>query len=158
MRKQQSQLAGCVERTKTLQETVACHSAKIKDIKITQEDLLDAKTTDGVFLWKISDLERRCKDAVEQRTISIYSPPFQTHPCGYQLCIQAYLNGDGAARGTHLSVFLVVMRSEFDKFLQWPFSCRVTFTLLNQVSQFESISESFCPDVESSSPIGQSLA
>ena len=34
-------------------------------------------------------------------------------------------------RGTHVSLFFVVMKSEYDALLQWPFSQRVTFRLIN---------------------------
>ena len=31
-------------------------------------------------------------------------------------------NGDGIGKGTHLSLFFVVMHGEFDNILQWPFT------------------------------------
>ena len=37
------------------------------------------------------------------------------------MCIQVYLNGDGIGRGTHLSVFFVLMNGEYGNGLQWPF-------------------------------------
>jgi len=52
---------------------------------------------------------------------------------GYKLYGRVYLNGDGGGRSTHLSVFLVVGRGQFDALLRWPFTQRVTLTLLDQV-------------------------
>ena len=57
-----------------------------------------------------------------------------------------YLNGDGMGRGTHVSFFFVVMKSEYDALLQWPFSERVTFRLINPYNKEESLKESFIPD------------
>lgn len=41
------------------------------------------------------------------------------------MCLRLYLNGDGTGRGTHLSLFFVVMRGRCDALLKWPFSQKV---------------------------------
>ena len=46
---------------------------------------------------------------------------------------------------THLSLFFVVMRGEFDNILQWPFTHKVTFKLINQVGG-EDVLKVFQPD------------
>ncbi|XP_032095044.1 TNF receptor-associated factor 1-like [Thamnophis elegans] len=61
-------------------------------------------------------------------------PPIYTARYGYKLCLKLFLNGDGAGAGTHLSLFLVVMKGEYDFQLKWPFQHKVTFTLLDQVN------------------------
>ena len=61
------------------------------------------------------------------------------------------LNGDGMEKGTHISVFFVIMKSEHDSLLSWPFKQSVRFTLINQVNQHNSISEAFSPDLSSPS-------
>lgn len=40
--------------------------------------------------------------------------------------------GDGAGRGTHIAVFLSLMRGEFDDQLKWPFRGSITIQLLSQ--------------------------
>ena len=44
-----------------------------------------ASTYNGNFLWRIPDVTRRRRDAVDGRVTSIYSPPFYTgrSVCGY---------------------------------------------------------------------------
>jgi TNF receptor-associated factor 2/TNF receptor-associated factor 3 len=37
-----------------------------------------ASTHNGSFLWRIPDVSRRRRDAVDERVTSIYSPPFYT--------------------------------------------------------------------------------
>ena len=113
--------------------------------------ILDVKTTHGILVWKIPDIRRRYRDAVDRRTISLYSPPFYTSPHGYRMCIRTYLNGDGIGKGTHLSMFFVVMRSEHDNLLNWPFKQSVRFTLINQKNPGGSITEAFVPDLKSPS-------
>ena len=46
------------------------------------------------------------------------SPPFYTHPRGYKMCLQVVANGKGDVEGTHLSVFVALMRGEHDKHLE----------------------------------------
>ena len=53
--------------------------------------------------------------------------------------------GDGIGKGTHLSLFFVVMRGEFDNILQWPFTHKVTFKLINQAGG-KDIVDTFQPD------------
>lgn len=54
---------------------------------------------------------------------------FYTSKYGYKMCLRIYLNGDGTGRGTHLSLFFVVMRGHSDALLKWPFNQKVTLSL-----------------------------
>ena len=104
-----------------------------------------------MFIWKIPDIRRRFRDAMDGRTISLYSPSLFTSPHGYHMCIRTYLNGDGIGKGTHMSLFFVLMRSEHDSLLSYPFKQSVCFTLINQANPAASISEAFVPDLRSPS-------
>ena len=73
-----------------------------------------ASTYNGSFLWRIPDVKRRKRDAIEGKITSIYSPPFYTGRNGYKMCIRAYLNGDGIGYNTHLSIFFVLMKGKND--------------------------------------------
>lgn len=145
-----SQLAGYLDTSETVQESVRRHAIAMEEIKLRQ-DILDMKTTNGVFIWKIPEIRRRYNDAQQGRTISLYSPPFHTSPHGYRMCMRAYLNGDGSGKGTHISLFFVLMKSEHDNLLRWPFKCPVTFQLLNLSTSGNHITETFMPDPQSRS-------
>ena len=147
---QKSQLMQLSENMQSVQANITRHTVAIDEVRLRQ-DVIDVKTTNGVFIWKIPDVRRRYRDAVERKTISLYSPPFYSSPHGYRMCIRAYLNGDGIGKGSHVSVFLVLMRSEHDSLLSWPFKQSVRFTLINQVNSSASISEAFIPDLQSPS-------
>uniref|UniRef100_A0A8B9WUD3 TNF receptor associated factor 2 n=1 Tax=Bos mutus grunniens TaxID=30521 RepID=A0A8B9WUD3_BOSMU len=117
---------------------------------------MEASTFDGVFIWKISDFSRKRQEAVAGRTPAIFSPAFYTSRYGYKMCLRAYLNGDGTGRGTHLSLFFVLMRGPHDALLRWPFNQKVTLMLLDQNNR-EHVIDAFRPDVTSSSfqrPVG----
>ena len=57
--------------------------------------------------------------------MSLYSQPFYTDRYGCKMCGRVYLNGDGMGKGTHLSLFFVLMRGEYDALLEWPFRQKV---------------------------------
>lgn len=111
---------------------------------------MEATTFDGVFVWKISDFARKRQEAVAGRTPAIFSPAFYTSRYGYKMCLRIYLNGDGTGRGTHLSLFFVVMKGPHDALLRWPFNQKVTLMLLDQNNR-EHVIDAFRPDVTSSS-------
>ena len=106
---------------------------------------------DGTYLWKITDFTQKLADAVAEKQTSIYSPPFYSSPNGYKMCMRLYLQGDGQARRTHLSLFFVILRGENDAILQWPFNYRVLFCLFDQSRNQRHIIDSFRPDSNSNS-------
>ena len=57
------------------------------------------------------------------------SPSFYTHLGGYRMCLRVDANGDGTEKGTHVSVYVYLMRGEFDDILKWPFRGDVTIQL-----------------------------
>ena len=109
-----------------------------------------ASTHNGAFLWRVPEMRRRIRDAKIGRITSIYSPPFYTGRNGYKMCIRAYLNGDGTGEGTHLSIFFVLMRGEYDPLLQWPFEHKVSLILVDQ-NQKKHLVQTFKPNIQSSS-------
>ena len=54
-------------------------------------------------------------------------------------------------RSTHISLFFVVMKSEYDQLLTWPMHKRITFELINHDNETDSIIESFVSNPRSSS-------
>ncbi|KAK1329336.1 hypothetical protein QTO34_011519 [Cnephaeus nilssonii] len=120
--------------------------------------LLEGACYNGKLIWKVTDYAMKKREALDGHTVSIFSQPFYTSRCGYRLCARAYLNGDGSGKGTHLSLYFVVMRGEFDSLLQWPFRQRVTLMLLDQSGKKNHIMETFKADPNSSSfkrPMGR---
>ncbi|NXF05858.1 TRAF2 factor, partial [Smithornis capensis] len=105
---------------------------------------------DGIFLWKITDVGRKLQDSVTGRTVGLYSPAFYTAKYGYKVCLRVYLNGDGTGKGTHMSLFFVVMKGDYDALLPWPFRHKVTFMLLDQNNR-EHVIDAFRPDLTSAS-------
>ena len=101
---------------------------------------------------------RRKQEAMDGRTLSLYSQPFYSGYYGYKMCARVYLYGDGLGKGTHLSLFFVVMKGEYDALQHWPFRQRVTLSLMDQTGGRKHITDTFRPDPTSSSfrrPVGE---
>ena len=70
----------------------------------------------------------------QKRTKVFLSSPFFTHPGGYQMSLEVCGNGYGPGKGTHLSVYLRLLKGENDDRLKWPLLLKMQFSLLNQAS------------------------
>ena len=132
--------------TKVREDVLAEHDVRLVSLELASYD--------GILRWKITDFNKRRSEAIAGKRLSIYSPPFYTAPTGYRMCARIYLNGDGIGKSSHLSLFFVVMRGDYDALLPWPFQQRVTFTLLDQQPANKprvDVSDSFIPDSTSNS-------
>ena len=110
-----------------------------------------SSTYNGTYIWRIPNVETRKKNALDKNITSLYSPPFYTATNGCKMCLRAYINGDGIGYQTHLSIFIVLMKGEFDPLLKWPFEHRVSFMLLDQSENNNHICQTFKPSSTSSS-------
>ncbi|XP_008566999.1 PREDICTED: TNF receptor-associated factor 1 [Galeopterus variegatus] len=137
------------QRVVELQQTLAQKDQALGKLEQSLR-LMEEASFDGTFLWKITNVTRRCHESACGRTISLFSPAFYTAKYGYKLCLRLYLNGDGTGKRTHLSLFIVIMRGEYDALLQWPFRNKVTFMLLDQNNREHAI-DAFRPDLSSAS-------
>ena len=64
-----------------------------------------------------------------------YSPPFYTSPNGYKLSLAVFAGGNGDGLNTHVSLYLNLMKGEYDEQLNWPFRGNFTVHLLSQIAE-----------------------
>ena len=95
------------------------------------EKYMHSKERCESFTWRIdrffSEVLRKAKSGEE--TIKDSSPFYKY---GYKCKISINPNGSGSGENTHLSVYLVIMKGEYDVTLTWPFNKNTTFTLIDQ--------------------------
>lgn len=60
------------------------------------------------------------------------SPSFYTHFGGYRMCIGVDAYGSEEGQGTHVSVYVNLMKGEHDDCLKWPFRGCILIELCNQ--------------------------
>nr|WIK99884.1 TRAF4 [Paralichthys olivaceus] len=121
---------------------------EILELRREMEEL--SVSHDGVLIWKLNDYSRKLQEAKLRSNHEFFSPPFYTHRYGYKLQVSAFLNGNGSGEGSHLSVYIRVLPGEYDSLLEWPFSYKVTFSIMDQsdpsLSKPQHITETFNPD------------
>uniref|UniRef100_A0A3B4D534 TNF receptor-associated factor n=1 Tax=Pygocentrus nattereri TaxID=42514 RepID=A0A3B4D534_PYGNA len=120
------------------------HIASLQQSISAQQDV----SYDGTFLWRICDVSQKLREAATGQRSSQYSPAFYTSRYGFKVCMRLYMYGDGVGKGTHISLFFVIMKGEYDPLLSWPFKHKVTFFLIDQ-NQKEHVIDAFRPDLSS---------
>ena len=78
---------------------------------------------------KMSEYNSKYEDEVER-----YSDPFYTHNKGCKMYLKVYAAGNGDGKGTHLSMYLYLMKGPHDDELTWPLRVKFEIKLLNQIS------------------------
>ena len=72
------------------------------------------KIANSQLIWRIEDYTRKLKEAKAGNGDTLFSPTFTTSKHGYRLCASVCLNGDGKGKGTHMSVFVSVLKGKGD--------------------------------------------
>ena len=147
-----------------LKKDVSNVACKVHDLECKNEEfqksvtdlhlniqLIENKTMEGELIWKIDRIDFRMAQAKLGKVTTLHSAPCYTKQYGYKYCARLYLNGDGMGRSTHISIFFVVMKSEYDELLTWPMQQRVTFELINLEDAADSVIETFVSNPKSSS-------
>ena len=137
-------------KVRKLQEKESTVSKSIRDMNLKVQ-LQENKTMNGELIWKIDKLDIHMAQAKSGKMVALESAPCYTAPYQYKYCTRLCLNGHGMGRNTHISIFFVVMRSEYDDLLKWPMHKRITFEMINYENPDESITESFVSNLNSSS-------
>ncbi|XP_062854552.1 TNF receptor-associated factor 1 [Trichomycterus rosablanca] len=120
------------------------HIASLQQSICAQRDI----SYDGTLLWKICNVSQKLREAASGQKSSQYSAAFYTSRYGFKVCMRLYMYGDGVGKGTHMSLFFVIIKGEYDPLLSWPFKHKVTFFLIDQ-SQREHVIDTFRPDLSS---------
>ncbi|XP_046839889.1 TNF receptor-associated factor 6-like [Xenia sp. Carnegie-2017] len=107
------------------------NEAGLTSVKNTIVDL-EARMCNGVYLWRITNYPRHRENARENVVTALHSPPFYTSFYGYKLCLRINPNGVDTGYGSHVSLFVHMMQTEWDDTLEWPFSGRISLSILDQ--------------------------
>ena len=65
-------------------------------------------------------------------TVPFFSSAIDADCYGYNFGIRAYLNGVYEGSGSYVSLFVHVMKGQYDDMLPWPFIGLVTLTILDR--------------------------
>lgn len=112
---------------------------------VSESLLLEVPSVNGILKWKIDNFESAKNDAQNEKIISIYSPYFYFGKEGYKMRLRLDPNGSNEGKNSHMSLFLLILKGEFDDKLTWPLILEVKFTLMN-AAQGEIHTYTFRPD------------
>lgn len=84
------------------------------------------------FVWKFTQFNDCLQKAKDGSNTYYYSESFLTGPYGYKMRVELHPNGLSDGLNTHLSIFVRLMKSEYDGILPWPFDKKVTIALIDQ--------------------------
>jgi hypothetical protein len=144
------------EKVTSLQEKVTrLESSQLRHDRVIRELHNHIKTIklgsmDGMLFWKIADVGAKMRQAKDGAITCVYSSKLMTIRYFYKLCARLYFNGHGMGKGTHVSLFLVLLRVEYDALRLWPFRQKVTLMLIDQACSHHH-QDTFQPDMASSS-------
>ena len=82
------------------------------------------------------------------------TPSFYTSPNGYHKAIKLYANGKSKGKGTHVSLYVPILKGDYDAKLKWPFTGKYTFTLLNQLEDKNHHTDSVSITVDDNALVG----
>ena len=71
----------------------------------------------------------------KKNDLSLFSPSFYSYPGGYKMRLKVFPGGYSSGHYTHLSIFVSVLRGEYDDNLQWPFKGDILIELYNYTSK-----------------------
>lgn len=105
---------------------------------------------DGTYLWRIENIQQLLRNAKNSsQSIFINSPSFYTSKYGYKLSLKLYLNGDKNTRDKYLSLYVTIMRSEYDSLLEWPYKYPITLCLYDRSVHKDHVVHTVTPDITS---------
>ncbi|WP_257264071.1 hypothetical protein [Endozoicomonas sp. ONNA2] len=130
-----------------LQRMVNSISLSCAEHRFTIKELKEQSLIDGTFLWEIEDFKDAFFLARRGGETSTFSEIFYAN--GYRMSVKLFPNGDGAGLGTHVSLFLVIMKGKYDNVLAWPFNQQFSFEILGDGGDVL-WSERYLPELNSS--------
>ena len=128
---------------------------QVYDLKNTNTFLLEAVASLGLTIapqlsWRICNITEALKPPTPYGTAALQSEPFYSSANGYKLKVSFYPRGSKSRKRGYVSVYLIIMKGEYDDALRWPFRHKVIFTLIDQQENLEkrrNIVRELVPDI-----------
>ncbi|XP_067043174.1 TNF receptor-associated factor 6-like isoform X3 [Acropora muricata] len=134
-----NEMTGTVERVeRRLNESRMRVETPLQDLNIrfnrqeTRAVEFEGRVCNGCFIWRIENYRQRRQDAINGIATALHSPAFYTSLYGYKLCLRINLNGVDSGVGRYIALFVHMMQGDYDSILEWPFTGRITLTILDQ--------------------------
>ena len=138
-----------------MEERMSELEKQVYDLKNTNTFLLEAVASLGLTIapqlsWRICNITEALKPPTPYGTAALQSEPFYSSANGYKLKVSFYPRGSKSRKKGYVSVYLIIMKGEYDDALPWPFRHKVIFTLIDQQENLEkrrNIVRELVPDI-----------
>ena len=125
------------ERDDQIQQLTSVTQESDSQIKALTKDVSELKRLCGSMQAHLTpvppyDFTMPNVKNLKANNLLFLGPPFYSHMRGYKLRTRIRVNGwDHGGRGKYMSLYLFLMRGEYDSELEWPFKGVVTIQLVN---------------------------
>ncbi|XP_022910567.1 TNF receptor-associated factor 6 isoform X2 [Onthophagus taurus] len=101
----------------------------------------------GCYLWFINDIKNKINTMRNNTYTMFYSPGFYSSPNGYKLCVRFNLS---TRNNSYIAVLVHMMKTEHDNALDWPFSGRISVSIVHPNDPNKNIKETMMtrPELE----------
>ncbi|XP_072034197.1 TNF receptor-associated factor 6-like isoform X2 [Amphiura filiformis] len=93
---------------------------------------LESRLCNGEFYWRLQGYAEMVREAQRGETSVRHSKGFYTGFYGYKLCLRVNVNVSESSHNSHVSLFVHFLKGEFDDLVDWPFSGKITLTIMDQ--------------------------
>lgn len=100
------------------------------------------------YIWKVTDFWEKVRRAKNGREVQIESDSFYLGLHGYKMKLRMFPNGIKNGVNAYISLFVVLMKGQYDAILSWPFWYKVKLTITDQNPDLKlrrNVSKSFIP-------------
>ncbi|XP_044255653.1 TNF receptor-associated factor 6 isoform X2 [Tribolium madens] len=125
------------QKTREQDIIIANMSEQISSLNLSMSKM-HLRYCNGCYLWYFNDFKNKINAMRNDSRIMHYSPGFYTSTNGYRLCIRLNLSPKDP---NYVAILIHVMKTEHDHALDWPFSGRLTITLIHPLQPFRNIKE-----------------
>ena len=95
------------------------------------------------FILEVPEVQQRRQGDVNGEPIAFLSSAIHTDSYEYKLGIRVYLNGVENEAGRYVAIFVNMMMGKYDNIeVRWPFTQRITLSILDQSGAKRHISQS----------------
>ncbi|CAF3760122.1 unnamed protein product [Rotaria socialis] len=101
----------------------------------------------GTYSWCIDDIDQLYREAKQAtfRVQKIQSSPFYTSRYGYKFGLELFLNGDLDGFNKSVSLYITVMKGNYDPLLNWPFRYSIIICLYDMSEQRHHVIHTITP-------------
>ena len=130
------------EELKISQDTTSNLAVKVTELENQLEqfqttlDTLSPRIKDmeefPPYLWRVTDFWEKVSRAKNGKEVVIKSESFYLGLHGYKMRLLMHPNGVGKGENASISLFVALLKGQYDAILPWPFSYKIKFTVIDQ--------------------------